>query len=245
MDKKVAYIPFSFPGLPNVRCAFGYGPGPCGLGPGNISLRAGDKNEALENRRGMKAALGFSGWRSLAQVHGTDMVYDSDEDTLETGGRVQADGLATSKTGDALVIKTADCQPILLASRDGAVVAALHAGWRGNVANFPGKGVAEICARYGLSPKDLMAVRGPSLGPSASEFTRFDEEFGEAFRPYYNDTTQTVDLWRLTRDQLVRAGLSPENVFSVDLCTHSLGEFFSYRRDRTAGRQAAFIWKTV
>ncbi len=244
MDQKIAYIPFSFPHLPRTRCAFAYGPGPSGLG-GNLSLRGPDKEAALANRRRLKAALGFSGWRSLAQVHGTDMVFDPKEDSLETGGRREADGLATDRTGDALVIKTADCQPILLASRDGGVVAALHAGWRGSVADFPGKGVAAICERYALEPADLMAVRGPSLGPGASEFTRFEEEFGEAFRPYYSPETRTVDLWRLTRDQLLAAGLRPDAIFSLDLCTRSLPEFFSYRRDRTAGRQVSCIWKTA
>jgi copper oxidase (laccase) domain-containing protein len=52
-----------------------------------------------------------------------------------------------------------------------------------------------------------------------------------------------MDLWQLTRDQLTEAGLFPKNIFALDLCTHSMEEwFFSYRRNNTCGRQASIIW---
>lgn len=243
MDNAVGAIPFAFPGIPGVRCAFGFGRGPGGNGDGNISLKVGgDPERARINRRNLKNTLGFKAWRSLAQVHGADMVFDPETDTLEDGGTVEADGLATNRPGNALVIKTADCQPILLAHRDGGHVAALHAGWRGNVMNFPGLGVAAFCERYGLEPKDIMAVRGPSLGPTASEFVHFNEEFGPAFNAYYDSERKTVDLWRLTRDQLENAGVPPGAIFGLDLCTASLPELFSYRRDKNAGRQGSLIW---
>ena len=243
MDNAVSVIPFAFPGITGVRCAFGLGRGPGGKGAGNISLKVGgDPQAARENRGKLKQMLGFRAWRSLVQVHGAAMVFDPGADTLRDGGTVEADGLATARPGDALVIKTADCQPILLAHRDGAHIAALHAGWRGNVMNFPGIGVAAFCERYGLRPKDLMAVRGPSLGPAASEFVLFHEEFGSQFREYYDPAKKTVNLWRLTRDQLQNAGLPPDAIFGLDLCTASLPEFYSYRRDKNAGRQASFIW---
>ena len=51
-----------------------------------------------------------------------------------------------------------------------------------------------------------------------------------------------MDLWSLTRDQLLQAGLLPGNVFSLDMCTMCREElFFSYRRDKKCGRQASMI----
>jgi copper oxidase (laccase) domain-containing protein len=52
-----------------------------------------------------------------------------------------------------------------------------------------------------------------------------------------------MNLWELTRHQLAEAGLAPERIFGLDLCTKSREEdFFSYRRDKTTGRQAGIIW---
>ncbi|MFZ5813382.1 MAG: polyphenol oxidase family protein [Thermodesulfobacteriota bacterium] len=255
MDQAIAAISFTFPGVPGVRCAFGMRATPPlrdtsgddepadPFYGGNISYRVGDDPERVtRTRRAFQKALGFSCWHSLAQVHGADMVFDPDLDTLGQTSVTRADGQATSRPGAALVIKTADCQPILLAHASGRHVAALHAGWRGNVMGFPASGVAAFCARYGLSPADCLAVRGPSLGPGASEFINFEKEFGKKFADYFDPASRTVDLWRLTRDQLAGAGLKPENIFGLDLCTASSRHFFSYRRSRTTGRQAAFIW---
>jgi hypothetical protein len=103
---------------------------------------------------------------------------------LDAPATLAGDALATSVPGLALGIKTADCQPVLLAHESGRFVAALHVGWRGNVQNLPGSAVARLCAHYGCAPAELFAVRGPSLGPQAAQFTNFETEFGPRFREF-------------------------------------------------------------
>lgn len=246
------YIPFSFPGIPNVRCAFqtrvaaGKTPGrqPDSHAWGNVVHAPGEDPRRVDaNRRTLQEQLGFAHWQECRQVHGDDMVFDPEPGNWDSRVERQADGLATRRRDQALVIKTADCQPLLLAHQSGDFVAALHVGWRGNRMGFPQSGVRALCAHYGVPPEEISAVRGPSLGPAASEFVNFDSEWGAEFAPYFNAQSRTMDLWRLTRDQLVEAGLKSECVFGLDLCTYSLnGYFFSYRRDKAGGRQASFIW---
>lgn len=253
----VSWIPFAFPGLPWVRCAFQTRRRPdaldvtsaksvekYALDHGNISFEVGDDSQRVgANREALRAALGFEVWQELKQVHGPAMVFDPADHDIAAPGRVEADGLATARRGQCLVIKSADCQPLLLAHRSGQFIAALHVGWRGNRIGFPATGVAAFCAQYSLDPAEILAVRGPSLGPAASEFLNFSSEWGEEFLPYYAPETRTVNLWRLTDDQLASAGLRVENIFNLDLCTYELPElFFSYRRDKHCGRQASLIW---
>lgn len=249
-------IPFSFPGLPNIQAAFTTRLGGVSQGPyagANLSWEVEDEDaRVLANRRILQRRLGFEQWFETRQVHGTEMVVDPEPpdagmdagpDDISPRPTQEADGSATSRPGLALAVKTADCQPILLAHRAGRHVAALHCGWRGNRQAFPQKGVAAFCRAYGLRPEDVLAVRGPSLGPGASEFVNFDLEWGDDFRNYFNPETKTVDLWRLTRDQLLTAGLLPNHIFSLDLCTANLSDtFFSYRRDKITGRQVGLIW---
>jgi hypothetical protein len=229
-------ISFAFPGLPQIGCAFGTGPDTMAF------TGTTDPAAVIATRRALQAELGFTAWQSLKQVHGVHMIFEPEFDTLEQPSIEVGDGMAETRPGRALAIKTADCQPVLLAHESGRCVAALHVGWRGNVADFCGRGVRTLCVRYGFDPRELYAVRGPSLGPGESEFTAFESEFGEQFRPYFDYRTGRVDLWKLTRDQLTTAGLSPERIFSLDLCTKSLPRFFSYRRDKTKKRQASLIW---
>jgi polyphenol oxidase len=240
------FIPFAFPGLPSVACAFTTGsPTPGAPADPAASLAftgAADPLQVIANRQALKDSLRFSIWHSLKQVHGVNLVFEPEYDTLTRPSLEVGDGMAESRSGRALAIKTADCQPVLLAHESGQYVAALHVGWRGNVADFIGRSVRTICVRYGLAPEEFSAVRGPSLGPGAAEFIRFEEEFGESFRPYFDYRTRRMDLWRLTRDQLAAAGLRRDRIFSLDLCTHELPQFFSYRRDRSTGRQASLIW---
>ena len=212
---------------------------------GNIAFNVGDHTlNVLENRRRLQQNLSLTAWSELNQVHGDVMHLDPEPTPLNNPLLPAADGLATTQPGLALVIKTADCQPVLLASLDGKHIAALHVGWKGNRIGFIDRAVKEFCAHYRLSPRDLVAVRGPSLSPANSQFTNFDAEWGPEFLPWFNQENRSMDLWRLTHHQLMEAGLESRNIFGLDFCTFERADlFFSHRRDRgTSGRQASLIW---
>ncbi|HIU18299.1 MAG TPA: laccase domain-containing protein [Candidatus Avidesulfovibrio excrementigallinarum] len=236
-------IPFVFPGVPGVRCAFqtrigGVSPAP--WDSGNVGDNVGDDPARVAaNKQALRETLGLEGMVALNQVHGTVMHFDPDN----TDATPEGDGLATTRPGLGLLIRTADCQPVLLAHAGGRHVAALHVGWRGNRLHFPELAVEAFCRRYDLLPKDLYAVRGPSLGPSCAEFVNFDDEWGEAFEPWHDASRKTMDLWRLTADQFRAAGVPAAHCFGLDLCTYLLPElFFSYRRSGQTGRQGSVIW---
>ncbi len=235
-------IPFTFPSVPGVRCAF------TTLITGNLALNRADSDTtqaaARETRASLMRDLGLESWSELMQVHGETVEIDPDPTPADRPSLLEADAHCTQRLGLALAIKTADCQPVLLTDAKGSAVAALHVGWRGNLLNLPGKGLAAFCRAFGLRPEEILAVRGPSLGPGAAEFVNFSKEWPESFTPWFNAERKTMDLWSLTREQLIRAGMRPEHLFSLDLCTKSLPEaFFSHRRG-DAGRQMSLIWKT-
>lgn len=241
------YIPFKFPGLDSVHCYFGTRMGGTEKGPfdnANISLEVGDNpDHVIGSRRKLQKDLGFETWQEVRQVHGPQMIFEPEPTHIDVEGSIEADGIATSEPGRALVIKTADCQPLLIAHASGKYVAALHVGWRGNSLHFPTTGVKAFCREYDLPPEEVFVVRGPSLGPAWSQFVNFNDEFGKAFQEYFDPDTASVDLWQLTKDQLLAAGIRPGHIFRLDLCTYSLPEmFFSYRRDKTCGRMANLIW---
>ena len=232
------YIPFAFPGVPAVGCAFAT----AHAGSVSMTVCPEDSRQAPANRRLLLNALGLSRWAELKQVHGDAFVVDTRETSLDQPGRLAADGHATREKGLALVIKTADCQPLLFAAEDASAVAALHVGWRGNAMNYPASGLRAFCSAYGLEPSQVLAVRGPSLGPAAAEFVNFANEWPPHFAAWFDAGQRTMDLWQLTRDQLVQAGMRAGRIFGLDLCTRSLPELFFSHRLRHSGRQASLIW---
>lgn len=248
----VTFIPFVFPGIPNVRCAFQTRGGGASRNTaegqyagGNISFAVGDNPELVQaNREDLRRTLGLDTLMDTKQVHGVTTVFEPEPSSAATSEEptVEADGMATSRSGMGLMVKSADCQPILIAHESGRFVAGLHAGWQGNRQNYPGVAVGELCSYYQVQPGSLFAVRGPSLGPSASEFIHFDAEWGPDFARWYAERERTVNLWLLAKDQLLAAGILPERLFALDLCTFSLDLFYSFRRNKVTGRQGSVIW---
>ncbi len=250
----IAFFPFEFADIPGVKCAFTSRRGGVSEPPhdsSNLSFEVGDDAEAVkQNRRLIHDRLELNGWCECKQIHGDVMHFDPAPMEPEIVAGIEGDGMATTATGVGLVVKTADCQPVLIAHRSGKHVAGFHVGWRGNKIKFLISGIQRFCEQYDLDPQDLYAVRGPSLGPDAAEFVNFDTDFGPGFKQYFDSATKMVNLWRMTRDQLMEVGLPEKQIFGMDLCTMGQDDtFFSYRRACAApvketGRQCGIIWIT-
>lgn len=157
----------------------------------------------------------------------------------------EADAIVCATPGVAVAVVTADCVPVLAATRDGAAVAAIHAGWRGLAAGVVGEGIAAL--RAAAPGAELVAAIGPCIGPCCYEIDApvvdaLGERFGDAVATALAPTRpghHRLDLVVLVRDALVRAGLAPDAIGALaDACTHcDPARFHSYRRDGAgAGR---------
>ncbi|MFA6408843.1 MAG: peptidoglycan editing factor PgeF [Gammaproteobacteria bacterium] len=178
----------------------------------------------------------------LKQTHSTQVVC---LDKLAFGTVSDADASYTTEANRVCVVLTADCLPILLASRDGDLVAAIHAGWQG-LAN----GVIEATLEsLPIDPKKLLAWFGPAIGPEAfvvqndvrQRFLDCDANADAAFRSINKDS-YLANIYLLARQRLEKYGIT--EVYGGDFCTFSDKEhFFSYRRDQgRTGRMASLIW---
>lgn len=213
----------------------------------NLSFNVGDRREAVAaNRRRVRQALGLKVLASARQKHGRRGAVVPEKFSLKnpaaSGGELEeADILLTAQPGVGLLIKQADCQAVVIYDPGRRVVANVHCGWRGQVQNVLGAAVARLTETFACRPPDLYAAISPGLGPCCAEFRNFRREFPPELwsyqvRPLY------FDLWRLSRDQLLAAGLLPAHLDVTRLCTRcGAAEFFSYRRERLTGRQGTVI----
>lgn len=200
------------------------------------------------------AAVGVSAERlvRLRQVHGARVVEAvqgagalSHEDWPEADVAISDDPLV------GLVVRVADCVPVLMADARTGAVAAVHAGWRGTSAGAVLAAVAALGRTYGVRPADIIVAVGPSIGPCCyvvgpglvDEFSSHPES------PvwFIRDDLLRLDLWQATGDQLLRAGVSGSNIHVSRLCTSCHTDVFcSYRKERDkTGRMAGVIRSTA
>lgn len=222
----------------------------------NLGNHVGDDSlHVRHNRALLQEALGARPV-FLDQVHGTQVL----EISPRTMDSLQADGALTREGGVACTVMVADCLPILLCDAKGSTVAAVHAGWRG-LAGVNGNGVLEDVHHLftSVAPADiaqpaieLIAWIGPCIGPDAFEvgpdvldaFVATHAQAVACFKPLPSGKW-LADLPALARQRLQALGVSHiyGNDGSAGWCT--VGNplrFFSHRRDRVSGRQAASIW---
>jgi polyphenol oxidase len=149
----------------------------------------------------------------------------------------QGDALLEDRPGAVIAIKTADCLPILLVDERHRAVAAIHAGWRGTVAHIAAAAVEAMRRRFATDPADLHAAIGPGIGKCCYEVgPEVAAQFGEQGRAH-------ISLSDANRVQLGEAGVTPERIYTSNLCTMCLAEeFHSFRRDQqAAGRLYSFV----
>jgi hypothetical protein len=185
------------------------------------------------------------------QVHGCGVVGMPAEAAEFKNGQ-PADAMVSRAAGRLLTVRTADCVPLLLAAPDGAVVAAVHAGWRGIVAGVIPAAVAALTAEAGNPAGELLAAIGPCIGLDAFEvgpevLAAFRGVFGPRapLRTLPNGKGQ-LDLREAAMLQALGVGLSRHRIDVCDRCTfRDADEFFSHRRDRgLTGRMVAAIAPT-
>jgi polyphenol oxidase len=201
------------------------------------------RQEAPEQTLAHALGVGIDALVRMKQVHCADVFVANGRPP----SKPVADIAVTDDASIALSVRTADCVPILLADRRTGGVAAVHAGWKGTAAGAAIIAVQHLTLRYGTNPDDIIAAVGPSIGPCCyevgSELAVHFSSHTEAATWFTPDAKPHLDLWRATRDQLARAGVSPPHIHVAELCTFDHPSLFhSFRRDgEAAGRLVAAI----
>jgi YfiH family protein len=204
-----------------------------GKGPRWAEEHTRDRLEALRDGFGLKAALG------LNQVHGATVL----DRTGGMGAKIEpeADGHVTRDQYVALVVRTADCVPVLLSG--GVWIAAIHAGWRGAAAGILPEAVLQMTAR-GLPVDELTAAIGPAIGPAhypVGPEVR-DALTATGVDPGAWDRSPAVDLRGFCAAQLETLGL--RSITTVGPCTAGSLDLASFRRDGSrAGRQLSLVFR--
>ncbi|MEV5526556.1 peptidoglycan editing factor PgeF [Streptomyces prunicolor] len=210
----------------------------------NLGGAVGDDPEAVRTNRELAAkSLGLDPaqvvW--MNQVHGADVAVV--EGPWSSSDIPAVDAVVTARRGLALAVLTADCTPVLLADPVAGIAGAAHAGRPGMVAGVVPAAVRAM-VELGADPARIIARTGPAVCGRCYEVPADMRADVAAVEPAaYAETswgTPAVDVTAGAHAQLDRLGVRDREQSPV--CTRESGDHFSYRRDRTTGRLASYVW---
>ena len=217
----------------------------------NVGGTLGDDVASVrKNHDIMYEALDVNAERACTvwMVHGNEVVLVN----APVNGRrwiAKADAMITDKRDTPLVMRYADCTPIMLRDQTKDVIGIAHAGWRGTVQGVASQTVKAMIQAYDCNPLDIEAGIGPCIGP-----TRYQvgEEVVEAVETYFGTTddlitrdpadgTAYLNLWQANQLDLERVGV--ESIRISGICTaENTDEFYSHRAEKgKTGRFGAII----
>lgn len=243
----------------------------------NCGLHVGDDpRHVATNRMRVLQALNLSEQAQLRlvgahQVHGVAIVDIKESGDVVPAVKEGTDALITALPQTPLMLCFADCVPVIIVSPETPrVVAVVHSGWRGTLAEISGLVAENMVATYGCDPTALLVYIGPYIGPqnfevSAEVASQFAAKFvtlkdvacpqEEAVhdgspareRVSHNEcekqprATYRFDLGEAVRESLVKRGVKPCNIVSLDECSvESTERFYSYRAENgVTGRHCA------
>ncbi len=213
---------------------------------GQLFWKFGDKEDSLAMMRERGNIWGVPLDRVVVmdQVH-SNLVKVVERADLGSGFSKLAlpivDAICTDMEDILLVVKSADCVPILFYDKTNNAVAGAHSGRLGTQRSICTEVCKKMKAEYGTEICDLQVRIGPGIGVqnyevSSQIYEQFVEETGVE-QPMEN----YLDLKRVIVADLVECGVKRENIECSAVCTYEDERYFSYRRDKDSGRQLSVI----
>jgi copper oxidase (laccase) domain-containing protein len=202
----------------------------------NLSYEHGETSLVNRNLSLAEELLGLPPASFVNQAHGANILELKDGEVYaprspsETLGGYDA---IIGGPGTNLMVKLADCQGVLLYSPERKVLAMVHSGWRGSALGIVSLAAERMVRAYGADPEGMLAAVSPSIGPCCMEFKSYERDLPPELWRYRVGESFYFDFWAATKDELLRAGLSPSRIEFSGLCTLCGGGFFSHRAGDT------------
>ncbi|MCL6631677.1 MAG: peptidoglycan editing factor PgeF [Alicyclobacillus herbarius] len=212
----------------------------------NVGSHVGDDVTAVAHNRRIvarKFAVPVEDIAWADQVHGNRVArVDESWRRLPADKRrpfAASDALVTDMEGVAVAVVAADCVPVLFFDPVRRVVGAAHSGWRGTVLGIVQNVLEVMVMDYGSNIRDIRAVLGPSIRSCCYEVSEaVASQLADRFGPRHvfprpcRPGKFLVSLASCIRQDFVRAGMCPEYIEDVGVCTSCHNDvLFSHRAD--------------
>lgn len=216
----------------------------------NLGGTVGDSREnVITNKRKLldTQQIVFTSVYDAWQVHSADYIRVENPRDLNVS-HMKADILITNVPGITLMMRFADCVPIMVYDKEKGAIGIAHAGWMGTTKNVAAALVNAMHNEFGSSRESIIAGIGPSIG---QDHYPVGDEVVKAIRAVMDKESDLVldrkngqpylDLWKTNQILLQRAGI--KHIEIAEICTAcNNNDWFSHRADKgNTGRFGAII----
>jgi polyphenol oxidase len=219
---------------------------------GNLELKHGDKNQVDKNKKKLAKALNIKVEQlyEMEQVHGSKIIVLTKANIDRFKSRIVAktDALITNLSDVYLMVKTADCFPVLMYDEKNKVVAAVHAGWRGTVEKVFLEVLLKLITEFNTQAKDLKIAIGPGIKPCCFKHQSLIQNKLPEWKQFIKKQTNgwlSLNINGFIIEKLLLYGVKKDNINNINFCTSCEPNLFSHfkalRKKEKPGRMGSII----
>ncbi len=213
---------------------------------GKLGFYDSPVEEIKKNRKKLAQENNFD-YNSITmvnQVHGDEIIIVKERDKgnsayAKSNLIPKADAMVTELSNITLVIKTADCVPLLFYDPIKNIIAAAHAGWKGTASNISRKLINILKNKFSVNPASLIVAMAPSISGQNYDITYTKDNRIEIFQDLFKNNKKVIhysnghiylDLLEANRIQCINSNVKDSNIDISNICTFENSKIWaSYR----------------
>ena len=181
--------------------------------------------------------LKLNNYYEVKQTH-SDIVHIIDDNYINDS---VGDALITNQKNTPIIIKIADCIPILIYDKESNTISLVHSGWKGTLKNITIKTIETMISKYNSKKENIYVYIYPSIRQCHFEIqedvyslfkdtiTNIDKYTNKLENKYY------IDMQSIIKDKLIEIGIT--NIIDTNICTYCNHDIYhSYRYNHTDKR---------
>lgn len=206
---------------------------------GNIDLRFSNKSQVSNNLKQICRASNIkqNAIVKMEQVHKTNVMRVG---KAHRGLIIpDSDGLVTNDPEVVLMLRLADCIPVVLFDPLNRAIGLVHSGWKGTVGKIALVAVEKMRVEFNTKPEDLLLILGPSILPCCNILKNPLQLELPEWKPFLKKKKEgfAVDLPAFVVETAIKAGIRKANIEISKTCTLMEDNLFSYRRAKDTGEK--------
>lgn len=186
--------------------------------------------------------LNLNNYYQTKQIH-SDIIHIVDNNYINNS---IGDALITNHTNKPLIIKVADCVPIILYDKENKVIGVVHSGWKGTLENITTKTIKVMMDNFNSNIEHIKVYIYPSIRQCHFEV---EDDVYSLFKNKINnidkyttkkDKKYYIDLQSIIKSELNNLGIT--NIIDTNICTYcNHKQYHSYRYNHTDKRNILLV----